>query len=41
MKGQLIPFVIEATDRGERAYDIYSRLLKTGLYLSVPKSQIV
>ncbi|MGI6595752.1 MAG: ATP-dependent Clp protease proteolytic subunit [Elusimicrobia bacterium] len=28
MKGQLIPFVIEATDRGERAYDIYSRLLK-------------
>jgi len=25
---QLIPFVIETTGRGERAYDIYSRLLK-------------
>jgi len=28
MKDQLIPFVIETTERGERAYDIYSRLLK-------------
>ncbi len=28
MKGQLIPYVIESTERGERAYDIYSRLLK-------------
>lgn len=26
--GQLIPFVIEQTSRGERSYDIYSRLLK-------------
>ena len=25
---QLIPFVVEQTSRGERAYDIYSRLLK-------------
>ncbi len=25
---QLIPYVIEVTDRGERAYDIYSRLLE-------------
>ena len=25
---QLIPMVIESTGRGERAYDIYSRLLK-------------
>ncbi|MGB9904259.1 MAG: ATP-dependent Clp protease proteolytic subunit, partial [Desulfotomaculales bacterium] len=24
----LVPFVIETTNRGERAYDIYSRLLK-------------
>jgi len=24
----LVPFVIEQTGRGERAYDIYSRLLK-------------
>jgi len=28
MDGQLIPYVIETTDRGERAYDIYSRLLR-------------
>jgi len=28
MKSQLIPYVIESTERGERAYDIYSRLLK-------------
>jgi ATP-dependent Clp protease, protease subunit len=28
MKNQLIPYVIEKTERGERAYDIYSRLLK-------------
>ena len=27
-QGQLIPYVIESTERGERAYDIYSRLLK-------------
>jgi ATP-dependent Clp protease protease subunit len=26
--GQLIPMVVEQTSRGERAYDIYSRLLK-------------
>ena len=25
---QLIPIVIEQTSRGERSYDIYSRLLK-------------
>jgi len=28
MKNQLIPFVIEESEKGERAYDIYSRLLK-------------
>uniref|UniRef100_A0A7V4LC50 ATP-dependent Clp protease proteolytic subunit n=1 Tax=Desulfobacca acetoxidans TaxID=60893 RepID=A0A7V4LC50_9BACT len=28
MRSQLIPMVIETTGRGERAYDIYSRLLK-------------
>ncbi len=28
MHGQLIPMVVEQTSRGERAYDIYSRLLK-------------
>ena len=28
MNGNLIPIVVEKTGRGERAYDIYSRLLK-------------
>jgi ATP-dependent Clp protease protease subunit len=28
MQNQLVPIVIEKTGRGERAYDIYSRLLK-------------
>ncbi len=28
MNSQLIPYVIESSDKGERAYDIYSRLLK-------------
>lgn len=28
MQGQLIPIVVEQTSRGERSYDIYSRLLK-------------
>ncbi|MCA9405148.1 MAG: ATP-dependent Clp endopeptidase proteolytic subunit ClpP [Candidatus Omnitrophica bacterium] len=27
-KGQLVPMVVEKTGQGERAYDIYSRLLK-------------
>ncbi|MHC4092421.1 MAG: ATP-dependent Clp protease proteolytic subunit, partial [Planctomycetota bacterium] len=27
-RNNLIPYVIETTGRGERAYDIYSRLLK-------------
>ena len=28
----LVPYVIEQTSRGERSYDIFSRLLKTELY---------
>ena len=28
MKSHLIPYVIEQTSRGERSYDIFSRLLK-------------
>ncbi|MQK95144.1 ATP-dependent Clp protease proteolytic subunit, partial [Escherichia coli] len=28
LRSQLIPMVVEQTARGERAYDIYSRLLK-------------
>ena len=27
----LVPYVIEQTSRGERSYDIYSRLLKDGI----------
>ena len=27
-KGALVPMVVEQTSRGERSYDIYSRLLK-------------
>jgi ATP-dependent protease ClpP protease subunit len=27
-RNQLVPMVVEKTNRGERAYDIYSRLLK-------------
>ena len=28
IKNQLVPIVVEQTSRGERSYDIYSRLLK-------------
>jgi ATP-dependent Clp protease protease subunit len=31
IKNQLVPIVVESTSRGERAYDIYSRLLKERL----------
>lgn len=31
MNNQLVPFVIEQTSRGERSYDIYSRLLKENI----------
>ena len=30
-QNQLIPMVVEQTNRGERAYDIYSRLLKDSI----------
>src|SRR4026209_1802007 len=29
--GQLVPMVVEQTNRGERAYDIFSRLLKDSI----------
>ena len=32
----LIPIVVEQTNQGERSYDIYSRLLKTGLFSGQP-----
>ncbi|HIN12411.1 MAG TPA: ATP-dependent Clp endopeptidase proteolytic subunit ClpP [Acidobacteria bacterium] len=31
LRNQLIPMVVEQTNRGERAYDIYSRLLKDAI----------
>ena len=37
MSGYLVPMVIEQTGRGERAYDIYSRLLKDNIiFLGTP-----
>jgi ATP-dependent Clp protease protease subunit len=37
IKSQLVPIVVESTSRGERAYDIYSRLLKERLvFLGTP-----
>ena len=30
-RGQLVPMVVEQTNRGERAYDIFSRLLKDSI----------
>ncbi len=36
----LVPYVVEQTSRGERSYDIYSRLLKDRIILSVMKSTI-
>ena len=33
IKDQLVPIVVESTSRGERAYDIYSRLLKERLVI--------
>ena len=30
-RAQLVPMVVEQTNRGERAYDIYSRLLKDSI----------
>ena len=31
IRAQLVPMVVEQTNRGERAYDIFSRLLKDGI----------
>jgi ATP-dependent Clp protease protease subunit len=33
MHANLVPIVIEQTGRGERAYDIYSRLLRDRIVL--------
>ena len=36
ISNNLVPMVVEATSRGERAYDIYSRLLKRIIFLTGP-----
>ena len=37
LRNQLIPMVVEQTNRGERAYDIYSRLLKDAIiFIGMP-----
>ena len=33
----LVPYVLESTSRGERTYDIYSRLLKDRIIFSTDK----
>src|SRR3990172_4966343 len=39
---QLIPMVVEQTNRGERAYDIYSRLLKDNIiFIGSPIDDVV
>jgi len=39
---QLVPMVVETTSRGERAYDIYSRLLKDRIiFLGTPINDVV
>ena len=39
---QLVPMVVEQTPRGERAYDIYSRLLKERvIFLTGPIEDVV
>src|SRR5699024_10386929 len=38
----LVPMVVEKTERGERAYDIYSRLLKDRIvFLGTPVNDVV
>ncbi len=40
--GGLIPMVVEQTNRGERAYDIYSRLLKDNIiFIGTPIDDMV
>ena len=36
----LVPYVIEQTSRGERSYDIYSRLLKDRIIFLEKKSMM-
>ncbi len=42
MHNQLVPMVVEQTSRGERAYDIYSRLLKERIiFIGTPIDDVV
>jgi len=37
---QLVPMVVEQTNRGERAYDIFSRLLKERIIFLTDRSRM-
>ena len=42
IQNNLVPMVVETTSRGERAYDIYSRLLKDRIvFLGTPINEVV
>ena len=36
----MIPVVIEQTSRGERSYDIYSRLLKDRIIMQIGRAHV-
>ena len=38
--GYLVPTVIEQTSRGERGYDLYSRLLKERIIVGSPGTEL-
>ena len=41
-RAHLVPMVVEQTSRGERAYDIYSRLLKDRIvFLGTPIDDVI
>ena len=37
----LVPYVVEQTNRGERSYDIFSRLLNDRIHLCFPKMSMI
>src|SRR6187397_3501823 len=41
-QNQLVPMVVEQTNRGERAYDIFSRLLKDNIiFIGTPIDDVI
>ena len=37
----LVPYVVEQTARGERSYDIFSRLLNEDVYKRQPRASVL